>query len=179
MPVPPLGPSENPFQLTLNEVGFQEDGYVELVSNAIAKGLLQNTNGSPDIASSALIGKTLASHKLVVATKETKTKQQRDRHKAKIKAIIDLDKFKFTKDQYMLITTKSIPDLASSQTNTIKRTINTYFGTNYDENNLLDMKESTKSYMIFFKFIPHSYILNQELSKPFHSVLQYLVIFIL
>ena len=144
MPVlPPIGNGN--LDMRINEIGFQGDGYLELVSNAIAKGLVQNTgSNSPNIASSGLMGKPLASHKLVLATKGTETRNQRHHHKAKIKAIIDLDKMQFTKDQYMLITTKPVPDLASAQTNTIKRTVNTYFGTHYDENNLFEMKEITK-----------------------------------
>ena len=145
MPVPPSGSGGSPFELRFNEVGFQENGYFELVSNAIAKGLVQDVGSSPNIATSALMDKTLASHKLIVATKSAENKRHSSHHKAKIKAIIDLQNMKMSKDQYLLISTKVIPDLASSQTNTIKRTINTYFGTNYDETNLLDMKEITKT----------------------------------
>ena len=114
----------NPMKLLINEIGFGPDGYAELYSHAINEQMepqIQDEHGYQRLHN-------LQDYKFLAA-KKVKTKPGAYRSaRFKILGIVDLSNMKITKDEYLLMTIKNIPNIPLQSSNVIKSIMNTKLG---------------------------------------------------
>ena len=115
-------PPNNPMQLYFTEFGFGIQGFLEIESNIEYERLLQANQDDHNYGRV----EDFKDYKVIVAKRKAR-KSRSYSPKVVVKGIIDLKDMKFTRDQYVLITTNNDATFSSSTTNAVKQFTNTQF----------------------------------------------------